>query len=157
MAQTRSVGRPGSHLHLKKLVLSFFGGKEWGRGEEETGVAVVVVESRGKRCWRNQGNVCETLLNAQLTAHAPMHFCKNQLIFSRPSSITFKSEDVYNNDPGQAYKSMTLFQMYLHCMNIYSNKYPQFIGRWHWSLSPGRRGGSWHATSPGGTGLNWSV
>ena len=62
MAQTRSVGRTGSHLHLKKLVLSFFDRKESGRGEEETGVAVVVVESRGKRCWRNQGNVCETLL-----------------------------------------------------------------------------------------------
>ena len=90
MAQTRSVGRTGSHLHLKKLVLSFFGGKEPGRGEEETGVAVVVVESRGKRCWRNQGNVCETtLLNAQLTAHALMHFSKNQLIFSRPSSMMF--------------------------------------------------------------------
>ena len=35
VAQTRSVGRTGSHLHLKKLVLSFFGRKEGERNKRE--------------------------------------------------------------------------------------------------------------------------
>ena len=63
-------------------------------------MAAVVAESRGKRCWRNQGNVCSTLDCPHITDQtgAQTLFLNISLILSQSSSLRSPSQKMFKPD-----------------------------------------------------------